>query len=311
MVNLQATRLTVAIALGLLLADAFPVRAQTKQAKPVTVARGWPLERDGMIRLHNYNGSVTVEGWDRDSVHIAATIHGSVPLFGGGSRRAIKTGLETGDANTSIPADLVVWLPRQAKLSVRGAMTVIEVRAFAGTIDASSLSGRIAISGSPAEVTAETMDGSVTVSASPSFLRARTATGALTWSGQSDDVTLSTVGGEIVVNRAVVRRARIETVTGAIRFDGTVQSSGMVSLESHSGDVSVTLDRATSAVVSAASPAVFFGRPGSPPTPAGKDASTRPVSATFSGGTGKGAASQELAQVSVRSFKGRVTVTQR
>lgn len=269
-----------------------------------TEEKGWPLDVDGSIRVHNYNGSISITGWDKDSVSLVGTIAGQVNLFGGGSRRSAKMGLESGDVNTAPVADFVIFVPSRARLSVRGAATTIEIKNFAGTVDASTLSGRLKIAGPVTEITAETMDGDIDVEASPTYFRGKTATGRINWTGSSDDVALSTVSGTIVLASSTLYRGRAESISGDIKFTGAVKPGGHVMFESHGGDVTLSLSKETvgelivDAPISRIMGDLLQAVPGQP----------RQLQMKIPRGTPRG--NTAPADILARSFKGRVTVTQ-
>jgi hypothetical protein len=289
----------VALITGLV-ASAIAAGAQKPSQK---IERGWPLDMDGAVRIHNYNGSVVVTGWDKDSVAVTAVIGGKMGLFGGGGRRGVKFGLESASDQTAPVADFTVFVPSRARLSVRGAATMIEIRNFAGTVDASALSGRVRISGSVTEITAETMDGDLEVESSPAYFRGKTATGRITWTGSSDDASLNTVSGAITVTSSTLHRARFESISGDVKFTGTIKPDGRVTLDSHGGDVSATLARDARAEVTIDAPkgnvlGTEFVRP------AGKALQYASVPHSGSSGTTR------AADLVLRSFKGRVSVAQ-
>jgi len=272
---------------------------------------GWPLDMDGTIRIHNFNGTVTVTGWDRDSVAITAVIDGKTlagrkPLFGGGSRSGVKMGVNTvDDAKTAPAADFTVFVPSRARLSIRGAATTIDIRNFAGTVDASTLSGKIHIAGSVTEITAETMDGDLEVEASPTYLRGKTATGRISWTGSSDDVSLSTVSGTIVATGGTLFRGRFESISGDLKFAGGVKPDGRVGFDTHGGDVTLAFSRETRAEVTVDAPR--WNVLGAEPTPS-RPAKRAQIFGVPTAGIYNGKA--RPADVDARSFKGRITVTQ-
>ncbi len=266
-------------------------------------ARGWPLDADGMVRIHNHNGSITVTGWDRDSVAVSAVIAGKASLFGGGGRRGVKLGIEGNDGAAAPAAELAVFVPARARLSVLGAATWIEIRNFAGAVDASTLSGRIRITGPTAEIIAETMDGDLEIEASPAYLRGKTATGRITWTGSSDDVSLHSVSGTVTVAASTLLRARIESVSGDIKFTGAVKAGGHAGFESHGGDVTLGFLAGTVADLTVDAPtARVLGR-----TTARAPGKSGPIQLGIPRGVTRTAIP---ADITARSFKGQVTITQ-
>lgn len=267
------------------------------------VDRRWQLNMDGMVRIHNLNGTVTIRGWDRDTIHVTGTIasKGKEAFYGGGGSGAAKLGVEGSDDRAPL-AELTIYLPARARISVRGAATSIDIRDFSGTVDATTLSGRLRVAGAPTEILAETMDGDLEIEASPAFLRARTATGRITWAGSSDDVTLVTVGGAITLTGGTLYRARIESISGDLKFSGSAKPDARVTFDTHGGDISIAFSKDTRAEVGWEAPsATILGATTT------RDAKTRGVrfaSVPRNGLTGR------FASVTATSFKGRITVTQ-
>jgi hypothetical protein len=269
------------------------------------VDRRWQLDMDGAVRIHNYNGTVTIRGWDRDTIHVTGTIasKGGDAFFGGGGRSGVKMGVGDGTENAPL-ADLTLMVPARARVQVRGAATSIDIRDFAGAVDATTLSGRLFVSGAPTEVMAETMDGDLEVHASPAFFRGRSATGRITWSGSSDDVSLVSVGGAITVNSATVFRARFESISGDIKFAGNVKVDGRVSFDSHGGDISIAFAKETRAELTydGARATVLGAESVRDPKKPGQRVVGIPRG-VFAGTT-------RPANVIANTFKGRLTVTQ-
>ena len=297
-------------ALTLAALAAAPVAGQAKPGQQVKEEHGWPVDMDGSIRIHNYNGTVTVTGWEKDSVAVFAVIAGKPSpsgrplIFGGGGRKGVKMGVDNSDDFNQPLTDMTVFVPSRARLSIRGAATSVDVKNFAGSLDASTLSGRLRIAGPMTEITAETMDGDLEVDASPSFFRGRTATGRLTWNGSSDDVTLNTVSGAVVINGSTLLRARIESISGDIKFAGTVKPNGRVGFDSHAGDVTIAFAKDARAELGVDAPtATLLG------VPYGR---AKGASGMHYIGVPRGvlAGAARPAEVTARSFKGKVTVTQ-
>ena len=55
--------------------------------------------------------------------------------------------------------------------------------------------------------------------------------------GPGGDITASSVGGSIDVTSDKLERARLESVTGAVRFTGNIIRGGALEAETHSADV--------------------------------------------------------------------------
>lgn len=268
--------------------------AQTK------ISRGIHLNADGAIRIYNLGGSVKVTGWNRDSVSVRGTIgKGSVFHMGGGNA-GMKMFVEDTDERNPAPADLEVFVPTKAKVWVKTATAGIDISGVNGSLDLYVVSGAIIVSGNPTDVNAEAIDGPIRISGSPSWIRAKSASGDVSLDGKSSDVTLSTVSGKIQVRGSQFEKAKFESVTGDIRFDGSFERGGFVNFDSHSGAIDLGIIPTSPADLDIVSIAG---------TITNRLTSKKPATGRYGRGaelatsTGDGGV-----QVVIRSFKGRVTL---
>ena len=195
--------------------------AQTK------VSRSFQLNADGSVRLHALVGTVTVRGWDRDSVTIRGSLGAGNRLHGGGGRTGVKLFVEAENDLNPAASTLEVMVPARAKVWIKTATANVRVAGVTGSIDVYVISGAIDITGSPADVNAEAIDGTILIRGSPGWVRAKSASGAVSLWGASRDATLSTVSGRITVDgnatpRGVFERGRFESVTGDVSFRGGI-----------------------------------------------------------------------------------------
>lgn len=208
------------------------------------VEDGWALDNDGLVKIHNYVGSVRVVGWARDSVHVSGRVATHLQLYGGGTRHGVKLGPDGGQRSPRDVAELVVYVPVGANVAVRGASTDIDIGGVTGIVDAASVGGRLLVDASPGALTVETMDGPLRVRGNPRVLRARTASGDLEFDGSAHDASLRSVSGRVVVTGGPMHLMRAETISGDIRFDARLARNADVVLESHSGTVDANSGKA-------------------------------------------------------------------
>lgn len=270
------------------------------------VERGLRLDADGSVRITNMVGSVRVTGWNRDSVSLRGSIPKGDRLYMGGSPRGVKMGIETLNERNPQAAFLDVMVPARAKVWVKTATAEIEVSGITGELDLYVVGGKIKVTGRPAELNAEAIDGDIEVNGKPGWLRAKSASGSVTLNGSSSDVSISTVSGGITVNSVPAEgngkfeRAKIETVTGPIRFNADIQKGAAVEFITHSGGIDIGIPRRTGADFEIASIAgaitnnLNFAKPG-------KGRYGRGSELAMTNATGG-------AHVSVKSFKGPVTL---
>lgn len=282
---------------GLVVAVLFiatPTLAQTKVEKRL------PLGMEGAFRIMNLVGSVTVHGWNKDTVLVRATVAQLDKLRIGGTYTGAKMFIENADERDPKPTRLEVWVPSRTRLWIKTATANIDVTGVDGQLDLYVVSGTIDVNGNPGELNAEAIDGDIHVIGSPAWLRAKSASGVITLRGSSSDAALSTVSGAIKVDGGNFERTKIETVTGNITFSGMLDRSGTFDFDTHSGAIDIGIPDKVNADITVVTISGEI---------VNKLSRSRPVSGQFGRGTelnteiGAGGA-----KVSVRTFKGPVTL---
>ena len=273
---------------------ATPALAQKK------VERRLPLGMEGAFRIVNMVGSVTVHGWNKDTVLVRATLPQLDKLLMGGTYTGAKMFIDNADERDPKPTRVEVWLPARARLWIKTATANIDVTGVDGELDLYVVSGTIDVNANPRELNAEAIDGDIHVIGSPAWLRAKSASGTITLRGSSSDAAFSTVSGAIRVDGGNFERTKVETVTGNITFTGMLDRSGTFDFDTHSGNVDIAIPEKVNADFSVVTISGNITN---------NLSKARPVSGRFGRGTelnveiGGGGA-----KVSVRTFKGPVTL---
>ncbi|MGQ0714982.1 MAG: DUF4097 family beta strand repeat-containing protein, partial [Gemmatimonadaceae bacterium] len=129
-----------------------------------SVTRRLPLTADGAVRITNLVGTITVHGWNRDSIAAVGEVgRGSKGFFMGGDGTAVKLGIDipNDDPRAAEPSRLEVWVPAGARVRVKSTRGSIVVDGVTGALDLATTSGDVRVDGVPRELTVETMDGDV------------------------------------------------------------------------------------------------------------------------------------------------------
>lgn len=221
------------------------VLAAPSLAAQRTVDQRWALDPDGAVKIYNYVGRVRVVGWDRDSVVVTGTIAPGLRIFGGGSRAAVKLGAEGDQRTAADSAVLLVRVPVNANVWVRGAATDIEIEGLVGSVDVGTVSGRLTLRGSPRSAVVETMNGALLVRGAPTVLRAKTASGTLSFDGAVTEAVFGTVSGRVEVRAGPLGRVRIESVAGDVDLEAALQTDGDITIETHSGNVDARVPKSS------------------------------------------------------------------
>ena len=231
--------------LALLLVPA-AAQGQKGQSPGKSVVRGIAAKPDIGVNIWIPAGSVRVVGWERDSVHIQATVVAGGNLFMGGGSTAMKVGVdEPPPGEAASPAHITAYVPRGARLIVRTATASIEASDVSGWYN--TVSGAIRITGTASDVQADAIDGSITIASVSPHVRARTGGGTLTVGGRVEDLVASTVSGGLEVTAGGLTRGRLESMTGAIVLAAAIERASTIDIDNHNGSVELRLPASAAA----------------------------------------------------------------
>ncbi len=208
------------------------------------VREGRGVARDGAIRIFSLTGSLRITAWPKDSIAVSGRVDASAGhLFLGGTRSALKLSVEPPqNREPEGTADLDIQVPNDARLWIKSSAADIEVVAGGGTVEVTSVSGRVRVAGRAASVSVETLDGNVELALESPLGHVRTASGTIVVRGVVRDLDASTVSGPLLVGmEGSVARARLETVSSEIAFKGDLDPEGRLVAETHGGDVELRL----------------------------------------------------------------------
>lgn len=299
----RTSRLVAATTVGTLVALAVPHALAAQQ----TIDQRYAVAPDISFRVKGSIGTLRIVGWAKDSLVITGSLPPAVRMemgIGGDGRspaRGAKMYLESPNDDAASTGVLEIRVPARARVWVKCGTADVEARGMEGGLDIAVIGGGVRVQSSPRELQIEAMDASVAIDGTPAWLRAKTATGDITLRGGSADLALTTVSGNIRVEQGAVERTRLESVTGPIQLLGAIARGGDVTIDSHSGNIQLVLPRTGDFALSASSITGAVEN---------RFDSTRPVP----GREGRGAEltlerGSESARVTVRSFKGTITIS--
>jgi len=142
------------------------------------------------------------------------------------------------------PSDLVINVPRRARLSVKAVDAPITAEGVGGWFY--TVSGAIRLSGAAEDVEAESISGDVDLDLASMVLKARTGRGHMVVRGSPQDVDASTIGGPLDIATSTILRGRFGSVTGNIRYAATPAAGSVFEFSDHAGTVDIVLPRSAS-----------------------------------------------------------------
>jgi DUF4097 and DUF4098 domain-containing protein YvlB len=204
------------------------------------------FSRNGTVELQVGDGEIIVSSWSRDQVRVRATSERSV-LRLDASPSSLSLGLRSGSSrsgDTRFEVTVPVGVRIRANttsgdIRIAGSKGEVEVRTQRGDIVVEDV-GRTDITAFSGDIEASGIAGDLRVNVLSGDVQIRQVTG---------DIEVKTVSGEVDLRDARSKYVRLGSTSGDITFDGAIDPAGRYELQTHSGDVELTLPASVGATL--------------------------------------------------------------
>jgi len=216
------------------------------------LSRRVKLARNGSVSVSNLSGDVVVTGGSGDEVSIEAVkrTHGrrgelgdvSIDINEAPNRVDIRTSYAGRDSDVSV--DYTIGVPSGATVEVSSVSGDIKVTGVQGSVRVESVSGTVTASGTPRLEKAKSVSGDVTLSdaGGEGDIAIGSVSGSVHVKGlKSRGIEASSVSGDVTLANVACERLGAKSVSGTLEYDGTLAPGGRYNLNSHSGDVRLVL----------------------------------------------------------------------
>lgn len=240
-------------------APAPPVPPATPQA-PVQARPGWvdqdaprtdqtvDVAKGTRLVLSSQAGEVIVKAWDRDQVRVQAS-HGTrerVDVQTADGVLRIRTRSSRGPG---APVDYTLTVPKWMALSLSGTYLAAIVEGTTADVNVETVGGDLALKGGSGAVSLRSIEGAIKVEGATGKVTASTVNDSITLTGVSGDVVAETVNGDVSITAAKAASLEVSTVNGDVRFEAPVVDHGTFRVNTHQGDIRVSLGAQASATV--------------------------------------------------------------
>jgi DUF4097 and DUF4098 domain-containing protein YvlB len=201
-----------------------------------------PAALDAKVSIENMSGSVKVTGWDRSEVQVKGTVGSGGELTFDGSEKDLRIEVEAEHGNPmGIKSDLEVSVPTGSSVSVEGFQATISVAGVTGSVSAETVNGSITQSGAAKDVELQSVNGTIELTKATGHVQAEAVNGTVTVRDASGELEASTINGKLLVTGGSFDRAKLESVSGGVRFEAGLSARATLSVESVSGTVDLFL----------------------------------------------------------------------
>lgn len=232
---------------GALLAG-MPQQQQFDTDTTVSVSAGTRLS------LENVGGEVTIRAWDRNQVRIQAR-HSSRTRVGIRVSESVLRLTPQGSRGMGPMGgmvDYVLTVPAAMDIQLGGMFADVSIEGTRGSVSVNTVEGNISVKGGAGTLELATVNGKITVEGANARLNVRAVSEDIELTNVQGEIQAETVSGDVTLTRIDGRRVEAQTVSGDVRFDGTLRPDGRYSLLTHSGDVIVAIPENASILVQTA-----------------------------------------------------------
>ena len=250
-----AVRASVIVALVLMgsvqAAHAGPLQANQGRRGGVLEGRSidttFRMEKGGVVDLEGGTGTMIVTGGSGTDVRIRATVNeGRVRLRASSTLATLRASSEYGMSDVryeiTVPAGIRVLMEAHAgEMRATGLRGDIEIETISANVRLDDISGLASV---------ETISGIVTASRLTGGANIETTSGDVTLTGVTGETSVESTSGAL--NLSDIRAAVIdaETVSGEVRFQGSVEAGGRYEFSSHSGTIRLAIPPNAGALLS-------------------------------------------------------------
>jgi DUF4097 and DUF4098 domain-containing protein YvlB len=234
--------------LTLILCLLVPLGANADQPVDRTV----PAAASGTVEIENISGSITVEGWDRNEIHVSGTLGDDVEALKvetKGDRTVIEVKLPEGNhrGDKEFSADLVIQIPRDSGVRTQLVSSSATVSGVLGGLELQTVSGVIKVDGEPRELDIQTVSGGIHADVRTDEVELETVSGGVELRGSFREVSINAVSSDLQLDLGTVERAALQTVSGNLVVSADPGPNARLEIQAHSGDVKLTLPGGLSA----------------------------------------------------------------
>jgi DUF4097 and DUF4098 domain-containing protein YvlB len=223
--------------LFLLMVASAPVQADT------TV----PVPAGARLEMNLVDGGVRVTTWAKSTVRVVTSGGKDADLKVQVSGRRVTVEAQDPDGGP-YDGDLEISVPVDLALSISTVSGDIAVTGSRADLDLESVEGNVTVEGGSGVVTLHSVSGDVRVTGAKGKIELNTVDGSISGRGLDGEVSAETVDGEVTLAEVTGTGVEATTVDGNVRLEAVLKAGGRYRLNSHDGDVTLSVPALDAAV---------------------------------------------------------------
>lgn len=209
-----------------------------------------PAQRGARLEVDNFAGEVNVKAWDRDEVRVQAGHSDREQIEVTQGPQVISVSAES-DFGPTRSIDFQITVPRWMRVGVSGTYIDVVVEGTEADITAETVRGTVIVKGGSGVIELKSVEGEVSLERARGKLSVSSVNEAIRVADSTGDITAETVNGGVTLERLSASTVDAATVNGDILFSGAIGPAGRYSMNTHNGDITVTLPANVNVTVTA------------------------------------------------------------
>jgi hypothetical protein len=227
------------------------VQGRGRAEAPERFSRRLKLGREGTVAVSNTFGDIIVIGGSSDEVSVDAVkrpggdqvvLADLIEVNGGPGRVDVRSSRM--GRGTRVSVDFTIGVPAGASVELHALSGSVRVTGVRGSVRAESVSGDITTAATPQVEAVKSVSGNLDLSdvQSASEVVVGTISGDLRIKGlKARALDVTTVSGDLTLTGATCDRFGAHSISGDVTYEGTLGKRGRAEVNSHSGNVRLSL----------------------------------------------------------------------
>jgi len=200
------------------------------------------------LQVENFNGATTVHTWERSAIRVVANGDGRNRL----DIRNLGTALIVRSEGRYGPPRNVeyhITVPVRTDLTINGVYHDVTVDGVQAGIDVETVNGDIDVRGGNGFVSLKSVEGRVQLAGAKGRITLSSVNEGVRVTDSEGDLSAESVNGEVALEGITSASVTATTVNGDVSYDGTIQDGGQYTLNTHNGDIVITVPEGANATV--------------------------------------------------------------
>jgi DUF4097 and DUF4098 domain-containing protein YvlB len=203
------------------------------------------------LTVNNFGGAIVVHAWNQNRVKVHAEhgSRGSIEVSLAGTTVTIRASSRHGSPSV---VDFDITVPQDMALTLSGTYTEIEVDGVRGPISAETVDGSIDVRGGSGNIMLHSIQGSVALADATGRIEVNSVNESVELSNISGQIKAETTNGDVSLMGIKSSSVEATTINGDVEYDGTITDGGTYTLNSHNGDITISIPEAANVTLTVA-----------------------------------------------------------